>query len=71
MAAIASLVYDALTGGLAELTTGAMIAKIVVRTVSGAFLGGLLAKLIVDLLAETGVLNSYAIVRSKSNNPLA
>lgn len=70
-AAIASLTYDALTGGLTDLTTWAMVTKIVVRTVSGAILGGLLAKLIVDVLAKTGVLNSYAVVRSKLSNPLA
>jgi len=70
-AAVASLVYDALTGGLAEYTTGVMWAKIAMRTVSGAILGGLLAKILVDLLAKTGVLNSYKVVRGKLHNPLS
>jgi energy-coupling factor transport system substrate-specific component len=68
-AALASLVYDALTGGLSELATGPMIAKIVIRTISGAILGGLLAKIIVEMLSKTGVLNSYAIIRRKMENP--
>ncbi|ARU61592.1 hypothetical protein CBW65_11655 [Tumebacillus avium] len=68
-AALASLGYDALTGGLAELTTGPMIAKIAIRTISGAILGGLLAKIIVDALAKTGALNNYAIIRKKMEKP--
>lgn len=70
-AAVASLVYDALTGGLAEYTTAIMWAKIAMRTVSGAILGGLLAMILVNLLAKTGVLNSYNVVRGKLHNPLA
>ncbi|MFD2171821.1 ECF transporter S component [Tumebacillus lipolyticus] len=68
-AAAASLLFEGLTGGLAELATGPMIAKIAMRTISGAILGGLLAKIIVDLLAKTGVLNNYAIIRQKMENP--
>ncbi|TCP55703.1 energy-coupling factor transport system substrate-specific component [Tumebacillus sp. BK434] len=68
-AALASLGYDALTGGLAELSTAPMLMKIIIRTVSGAILGGLLAKIIVDALAKTGALNNYAIIRKKMEKP--
>lgn len=68
-AALASLGYDALTGGLADLETAPMLMKIVIRTVSGAILGGLLAKIIVDALAKTGALNNYAIIRKKMEKP--
>jgi energy-coupling factor transport system substrate-specific component len=68
-AAGASLIYDAFSGSLAELSTAALLAKVVIRAISGALLAGLLAKILVNLLVKTGVLNSYAIVKKKMERP--
>jgi energy-coupling factor transport system substrate-specific component len=69
MAAVGSFVVQWVVGDLAELTSGVLTSMIIIRLLSGAILGGLLAKLIVDLLVPTGVLNAYALVRNKMEKP--
>ena len=68
-AAAGSLIYQGIIGELAELSSGVLTATIIIRLLSGGILGGLLAKVIVDLLGKTGVLNSYKLVRNKLEKP--
>lgn len=68
-AAVGSLIAQAVTGGLAEYTTGVLISTIIIRLISGGIFAGVLAKVIADLLGKAGVLNSYKIVRSKLEKP--
>lgn len=51
--------------GYPDLATGVQVALIVGYAASGAVLGGLLAKLLSDALARTGVLSNYAISRER------
>lgn len=63
--AVGSFVADFFYGYLKDLQTSVLVLKLVIRTVSGAVLAGLLAKWIVDALAKTGALNNYALIRRK------
>ncbi|WP_170119418.1 ECF transporter S component [Tumebacillus permanentifrigoris] len=65
--AAASIPIDYYQGYIGDLTTGMLVLKIVLRLLSGAILAGVLGKVVGDLLAKTGVLNSYLLVRSKSD----
>lgn len=69
LAAAASVPIDYFQGYMGDVTTGILTLKIVIRLISGAILTGLLGKLVADLLAKTGVLNSYAIIRTKQAKP--
>ncbi|KEO82832.1 ECF transporter S component [Tumebacillus flagellatus] len=63
--AAASLPIDWYQGYISDVTTGVLLLKIVLRLISGAIFAGVLGKVVGDLLAKTGVLNSYQVVRSK------
>jgi len=69
MAAVGSFAVQWFYGDLAELETNILWLMIGLRVLSGAVLAGLLAKLIVDALKQTGVLNAYQVVRSGLNDP--
>lgn len=60
-AALISFIHDYPLYGFAQLAVGIQIAMFIVRLISGAVLGGWLAKALGDALAGTGVLDNYAI----------
>lgn len=60
-----SFIVDYAFWGYAEKTAFVQTMSIILRTVGSLFVCGWLGKLIVDLVAKTGVLNSYAIITSK------
>lgn len=66
--AAGSFVYEYFRAVLETMDTGMLVASFVVRLISGAVLTGVLGKIVADLLARTGVLNNYAIIRDKRNN---
>lgn len=63
--AAASVPIDWFQGYIGDVTTSVLIFKIIMRLLSGAILAGVLGKVVGDLLAKTGVLNSYQVVRAK------
>jgi energy-coupling factor transport system substrate-specific component len=60
-AALISFVHDYPLYGFAQLAPGMQITLLIVRLISGAVLGGWLAKSLGDALAKTGVLDNYPI----------
>lgn len=66
--AVGSFILEYFKSELATMSSTMLIASLVVRIISGAVLTGVLGKVVADLLAGTGVLNSYAIVRDRRNN---
>jgi energy-coupling factor transport system substrate-specific component len=66
--AIGSFVFEFFRSYFETMSGGMIAASLGMRMVSGALLTGLLGKVLSDLLAGTGVLNNYAIVRDKRNN---
>ncbi|ADU51440.1 ABC-type thiamin-related transport system, permease component 1, predicted [Thermaerobacter marianensis DSM 12885] len=69
LAAVASIPLDAITGYFTGMQAGVLAAAVAVRLVSGAVVAGLFAKILVDGLAKTGVLNAYAVVRERQDRP--
>ena len=65
-AALISFVHDYPLYGFAELAIGVQTALFVVRLISGAVLGGWLAKALGDALAGTGVLDNYPLGAERS-----
>lgn len=65
-AALISFAHDYPLYGFAELAIGVQIALFVVRLISGAVLGGWLAKALGDALAGTGVLDNYPLGAERS-----
>src|SRR5262249_5463183 len=51
--------------GYFQLNIGFLVVLLVVRLLSGAILSGLLAKVIGDALARTGVLSNFALGRAR------
>ena len=64
-AAVGSMIYSLIVNGFAYYTTTTLLLTFSLQLVSGALLGGLLAKIIVDALVKTGTLNGYAVGRQK------
>ncbi|ERI09522.1 ECF transporter S component [Aneurinibacillus aneurinilyticus] len=64
-AAIGSMVYSLLANGFGYFTPGVLGATFALRIISGAILGGLLAKLIAESLAKTGTLQQYELMRQR------
>jgi len=56
-----SFVYNWFRFGYQELGFGLLITMLVIRSLSGAFLGGVVGKVIADGLAATGVLASFPL----------
>jgi energy-coupling factor transport system substrate-specific component len=52
-------------GGYASLALPVQLITLAIYSLSGAFLGGWLAKAVSDALVKTGVLNSFAIVQDR------
>jgi len=65
-AALAPLALVYVPYGLHQLASWVQVALLAEFAVSGALLGGLLAKLLADALARTGVLSGYPIGRGEA-----
>ncbi|MCR6109659.1 ECF transporter S component [Bacillus sp. A301a_S52] len=64
-AAVFSYAWGWFSSGLAALTPGLIVATLAVRVLSGALLAGVLGKYISDQLAQTGVLQGYALGKER------
>ncbi|WP_046212521.1 ECF transporter S component [Paenibacillus wulumuqiensis] len=65
LAAVGSIAYNLVANGLGYYTTQMFFLTLGIHVISGIVLGGLLAKVIVEALARTGVLNPYEIMKSR------
>lgn len=65
LAAVGSMVYSVIANGMGYYTPTMFWLTLGIQVVSGILLGGLLAKIVVEALARTGVLNSYEMMKSR------
>lgn len=65
LAAILGMVYNLLANGFGYYTAGVLFTTLAIHMISGVILGGCLAKVVVDSLAKTGVLEQYEIMKDK------
>ncbi len=65
LAAVGSMVYSVIANGMGYYTVTMFWLTLAIQVVSGILLGGLLAKIVVEALARTGVLNSYEMMKSR------
>lgn len=65
LAAVGGMIYNLMANGFGYYTTGVLFTTLVIHIISGMILGGLLAKVVVDALAKTGVLEQYEIMKEK------
>jgi len=65
LAAILGMVYNVLANGFGFYTKGVFLTTLGIHMVSGVILGGCLAKVVVDSLAKTGVLEQYEMMKEK------
>ncbi|MDQ1236391.1 energy-coupling factor transport system substrate-specific component [Paenibacillus sp. SORGH_AS306] len=70
LAAVGGVLYNVIANGFGYYTTQVLITTLVIQVISGMILGGWLAKIIVEALCKTGVLDQYEImkVRRKKGN---
>ncbi|MBT2733627.1 ECF transporter S component [Bacillus sp. ISL-7] len=64
-AALGSMIYNLIANGFGYYTKEVFFTTLGIHVVSGMILGGLLAKIIVDALAKTGVLEQYELMKEK------
>ncbi|MBT2726755.1 ECF transporter S component [Bacillus sp. ISL-75] len=64
-AAIGSMIYNLIANGLGYYSMKVFFTTLGIHVISGIILGGLLAKVIVDALAKTGVLEQYELMKEK------
>jgi energy-coupling factor transport system substrate-specific component len=64
-AAVLGMVYNLLANGFGFYTTGVFFSTLGIHIISGIILGGWLAKIVVDSLTKTGVLEQYEIMKQK------
>lgn len=64
-AAIGSMIYNLIANGFGFYTTEVFFITLGIHVISGMILGGILAKVIVDALAKTGVLEQYELMKEK------
>jgi energy-coupling factor transport system permease protein len=65
LAAVFGMVYNLIANGFGFYTTDVLLLTLGIHIISGMILGGWLAKVVVDLLAKTGVLEQYEIMKEK------
>ncbi|MFD1884815.1 ECF transporter S component [Paenibacillus wenxiniae] len=65
LAAVGSMIYSVIANGMGYYTMTMFWLTLGIQVVSGILLGGLLAKIVVEALARTGVLNSYEMMKSR------
>lgn len=70
LAAVGGVLYNVIANGFGYYTTQVLLTTLVIQVISGMILGGWLAKIIVEALCKTGVLDQYEImkVRRKKGN---
>lgn len=70
-AAVAGVLYNLIANGFGYYTTQVLLLTLVIQVISGMVLGGWLAKVIVEALCKTGVMDQYEIMkaRRKKGNP--
>ncbi|QIZ05461.1 ABC transporter ATP-binding protein [Priestia megaterium] len=64
-AALGSMIYNLIANGFGYYTKEVFFTTLGIHVLSGMILGGLLAKVIVDALAKTGVLEQYELMKEK------
>lgn len=64
-AAIGSMIYNLIANGLGYYSMKVFFTTLGIHVISGMILGGLFAKVIVDALAKTGVLEQYELMKEK------
>ena len=64
-AAIGSMIYNLIANGFGFYTTEVFFITLGIHVISGIILGGGLAKVVVDSLAKTGVLEQYELMKEK------
>jgi energy-coupling factor transport system permease protein len=64
-AAIGSMIYNLVANGFGYYTKEVFIVTLGIHVISGMILGGGLAKVVVDALAKTGVLEQYELMKEK------
>jgi energy-coupling factor transport system permease protein len=65
LAAVFGMVYNLIANGFGFYTTDVLLLTLGIHIISGMILGGWLAKVVVDVLAKTGVLEQYEIMKEK------
>lgn len=65
LAAVGSMIYNLIANGFGYYTTKVFFVTLGIHVLSGIILGGLLAKVVVDSLAKTGVLEQYEVMKEK------
>ncbi|WML38141.1 ECF transporter S component [Neobacillus sp. OS1-2] len=65
LAAVGSLMYNLLANGFSYYTTEVLLTTLAIQVISGVILGGCLAKIVVESLAKTGVLDQYEIMKER------
>lgn len=70
LAAVGGVLYNLIANGFGYYTPQVLMTTLVIQVISGMILGGWLAKIIVEALCKTGVLDQYEImkVRRKKGN---
>ena len=64
-AALGSMIYNLIANGFGYYTKEVFFTTLGIHVISGMILGGWLAKVIVDALAKTGVLEQYEMMKEK------
>jgi energy-coupling factor transport system permease protein len=65
LAAVGSMIYNLIANGFGFYTTEVFFVTLGLHVISGVILGGWLAKVVVDALAKTGVLEQYEMMKEK------
>jgi energy-coupling factor transport system substrate-specific component len=65
LAAVGSMIYNLIANGFGYYTTEVFLVTLGIHVISGIILGGWLAKVVVDSLAKTGVLEQYEMMKEK------
>ncbi|WP_322907042.1 ECF transporter S component [Paenibacillus sp. SGZ-1009] len=65
LAAVGSMIYSVIANGMGYYTLTMFWLTLGIQVVSGIVLGGLLAQIVVEALARTGVLNSYELMKAR------
>jgi energy-coupling factor transport system permease protein len=65
LAAVGSMIYNLIANGFGFYTTKVFLLTLGIHVISGMILGGYLAKVVVEVLAKTGVLEQYELMKEK------
>ncbi len=67
LAAVFGILYNLIANGFGYYTLEVFFITLGIHVISGMILGGWLAKVVVDALAKTGVLEQYELMKEKRN----